>query len=326
MAADFILDFPAGKEIRILQVTDTQIIDSSQCRYEGRLQALQMELWRPEKIEERMGKYLRGAVEKTAPDIVVHTGDFSYGEFDDKGTSFKKHVEMMDAFGVPWCLAFGNHERETQKGVDFLAQGIRASKYGLFKKDNFVKTEKCEGFGNYCLLIRQGGVSVAVLYFLDSGCGTAEYPSGVHEIQRKWLKARSKCFEGVPAFAFFHIPPRCVAEKLKTYSYQKEGFIPYEIPQNADGDFGYVGTWGHDNLYIDQDGSLMKLFEEIGVKRVFVGHIHEHAFTVKCGDIFVTHGAKTGEYDSHDKAHLGGTLLTLSSESGEIGTVENVYL
>ena len=70
----------------------------------------------------------------------------------------------------------------------------------------------------------------------------------------------------------------------------------------------------------------MKLFEEIGVKRVFTGHIHKHAYTVKCGNILVTHGMKTGEYDSHDKAHLGGTLLTLSCEDIGNSTVKNIFI
>ena len=303
MKTDFIVEFPAGKEIKILQVTDTQIIDSSQCRYPTRLCEREMELWLPQNIEMRMGKYLRGAVEQCAPDMLVHTGDFSYGEFDDTGASFEKHIAMMDEFKKPWCLALGNHERETKKGTEYLCKGIENAKYGLFKGKNGVDGKTCEGDGNYSVLLRRGGKEVAVLYFLDSGVGNAENPAGVYEGQRAWLKETAKSFVGVPAYAFFHIPPRRAAEKLKKYGYEKEGFTAYEIPENPDGDFGFVGEWAHDNLYIDYDGSLMKLFEEIGIKRVFTGHIHKHAYTVKCGDIFVTHGMKTGEYDSHDKAH-----------------------
>ena len=320
MTADFVLDFPEGKEIKILQVTDTQVIDSSQCRYPTRLCEREATLWLPQNIEARMGKYLRGAVERTTPDVIVHTGDFSYGEFDDTGASFEKHIAMMDEFKKPWCLAFGNHERETKKGTDYLCDRLENAKYGLFKG----KKEACEGRGNYSVLIRRGEKDLAILYFLDSGAGVEEIPAGIYEGQRAWLKESAKAFVGVPAYAFFHIPPRCMAEKVKKYGYEKEGFTAYEIPENPDGDFGFLGEWAHDNLYIDYDGSLMQLFEEVGVKRVFVGHIHKHAYTVKCGNIFVTHGMKTGEYDSHDKAHLGGTLLTISKD-GE-SKVENVFV
>ena len=324
--ADFILDFPEGKEIKILQVTDTQIIDSSQCRYPARLCEREMALWVPQNLEARMGKYLQGAVERTSPDIIVHTGDFSYGEFDDTGASFEKHIAMMDAFQKPWCLAFGNHERETQKGTKYLCDRLEKTDYGLFKDRNGIANRLCEGDGNYSLLVRRAGKEIAMLYFLDSGVGNAENPAGVYEGQRAWLKEIANAHKGVPAYAFFHIPPRCMAEKLKKYGYEKEGFTAYEIPKNADGDFGFVGEWAHDNLYIDYDGSLMKLFEEIGVKRVFTGHIHKHAYTVKCGDIYVTHGMKTGEYDSHDKAHLGGTLLTISGADETQTQVENVFV
>lgn len=326
MQADFTLDFPQGKEVRILQVTDTQIIDSSQCRYPTRLREEQKPVWAPENVEVRMGKYLRGAVEKTTPDYIVHTGDFSYGEFDDSGRMFDLHVQMMESFSTPWSLAFGNHERETKKGIEYLCDGLEKAKHCLFKAKNWVDGVPCEGQGNYSVLIRQGGKASAVLYILDSGMGTEELPCGIHATQRKWLKEQAKNLQGIPAYAFFHIPTFAFTQELRKYGHVENGFHPCEIPSNERGDFGYIGEWVADRLYIDWDGSLMQLLEEIGVRGVFVGHLHEHTCSLLHGKMRLTHGMKTGEYDSHHKDHLGGTLLRLSADgTGEV-TVEHVFV
>ena len=49
---DFIIDVEEENEVRVLQLTDTQIIDASQRRYETRLNEKERVLWAPEKMEE----------------------------------------------------------------------------------------------------------------------------------------------------------------------------------------------------------------------------------------------------------------------------------
>ena len=45
---DFVLEVEGGRDVRILQLTDIQIIDSDQQRYEGRLHPWSIEPWKPE--------------------------------------------------------------------------------------------------------------------------------------------------------------------------------------------------------------------------------------------------------------------------------------
>ena len=49
-AVDFVLEVEAGRDVKILQLTDIQIIDSSQMRTPDRLQSWSIENWKPENL------------------------------------------------------------------------------------------------------------------------------------------------------------------------------------------------------------------------------------------------------------------------------------
>lgn len=322
--ADFVLKIPSDRPARILQVTDTQIIDASQCRYPERLSDGEKAVWDPSLVDDRMTRYLSGAVERAKPDLIVHTGDFVYGEFDDSGRMLDRHIAIMERFGIPWTLALGNHERETKIGAERLCRAIEAAPHSLFKSVNEVNGERLEGNGTFSVLLERGGAPAAILYLLDSGCGTAEYPGGIHERQRKWLKATAARYPGIPAFAYFHIGPLAGIRAAERHGYRFEAFEPMEI--RGDGDFGYWGERVIERHCIDADGSLMRLFEEIGVKGVFLGHFHKLSASMRCGNIRLTYGLKTGEYDSHLPDRLGGTLMRFPTEGEEGFSVEHIVI
>ena len=85
---DFILEIEEDREIRILQLTDTQIIDAGQCRTEDRLNSTAKQRWATNTIESNCFNYIRDTIEMTNPDLILITGDIIYGEFDDTGNRF----------------------------------------------------------------------------------------------------------------------------------------------------------------------------------------------------------------------------------------------
>lgn len=70
---DFMIDFPAGKDLTILQITDTQMQTMAGVRNEVRKNqvgnAFFAEL--PDDFEFRVWRYVDEAVEKSAPDLIV---------------------------------------------------------------------------------------------------------------------------------------------------------------------------------------------------------------------------------------------------------------
>jgi hypothetical protein len=85
-SCDFIIEVEEGRDVIVLQLTDPQIIDSAQARYESRLSVEEKTYWATENIEKRCYRYIRETIKKVKPDLILITGDLVYGEFNNDGT------------------------------------------------------------------------------------------------------------------------------------------------------------------------------------------------------------------------------------------------
>ena len=92
---DFTVEVDDERDFVVLQLSDPQIVDSSQQRTSSRLGSVLTEYWAPEKMDDRCFNYLRYTIEQSNPDLIIITGDIVYGEFDDKGTSVQKFIEFI---------------------------------------------------------------------------------------------------------------------------------------------------------------------------------------------------------------------------------------
>ena len=106
----FVLTKRPGKNFKILQLTDTQIIDPSQQPYEGRLKAEEAEMWKDR--DKCVFNLIKGLIERVSPDYIVLTGDNVYGQFDADGSNFIAFVNFMESFRIPWGFVNGNHDGE----------------------------------------------------------------------------------------------------------------------------------------------------------------------------------------------------------------------
>ena len=89
---DFVVELPkerAGCDVRILQLTDMQIIDSLQRRTPDRIREDEIAAWLPENYDSLCGNHIRSLVAQSRPDLIIITGDIVYGSFDDAGSGMK---------------------------------------------------------------------------------------------------------------------------------------------------------------------------------------------------------------------------------------------
>ncbi len=313
---DFVVDIPAGnRPIRILQLTDTQVIDATQQRTPDRLNEREIAYWQPESIDTQCFDHIRTLVAATRPDLIFITGDVVYGEFDDSGRFFLAFRNFMDSLRIPWAPVYGNHDASSAMGVHWQNEQWESGEYCLFK------TGHVTGNGNYSLLITCGGEPVRVLYMMDShGDGWAnppEYrlPPGLHADQMEWFRATAKglaVLRGgtpVPAFMGFHIPSTefHLADQAKGYEVACKYILGVTVPAEA-GDFG-AHREPH-ATFRSPEGFLDDL-HAAGVDGVFVGHCHGINTSVVWEGIRWTYGLKTGQYDFHIFTQQGGTLITL---------------
>lgn len=328
---DFVLDLPGDRPLRLLQLTDTQIIDASRQRTPDRLNEREIALWQPEAIPVQCTDHIRSLVAQTCPDLIVFTGDVIYGEFDDDGHSFDLFCDFMDSFGIPWAPVYGNHDNEARVGVDWQNARFEASPLCLFKKGS------AAGNGNYSVLITREGVPSRVLYMMDSGgcmgspVASARRGPGFGADQYEWLYATARGLEKacggdpVPAFLCFHIPSVQFYRAAISSGYQSEDdgekyVIGVTVPAK-NGDFGSKRE--RTSRFPTPDDFVERL-RGAGVDGVFVGHCHDNNTSVLYEDIRWTYGLKTGQYDYHLPGQVGGTLITLRGSAFTVNHIPSL--
>jgi len=330
LGCDFVLDFPAERKntkIKLLQLTDMQIIDAEQRRTPDRLRADEISAWSPDRFDANFGDHVRSLVATTSPDFIFITGDMIYGSFDDAGTTFEWFCSFMDSLGIPWAPVFGNHDNESARGVSWQCEQFEKSRNCIFKRGTVT------GNSNYTVGIALCGELLRVMYMIDSnGCKGATDPEvtkekGIFPDQQEWLSATADNLSAiagraVPAFMAFHIPTGEFTAAEIAKGYRTDERLQYSIGVDAparDGDFG-CNYEMHANVTMSVDG-FGTVLSATNTDAVFVGHCHAINTVIHYDGVTYAYGLKTGQYDYHNPYQLGGTLVTLEGEGFEISHV-----
>lgn len=330
---DFVVQAEEGREFRILQLTDTQIIDPGQSRYPERIGNTTP--LTDEDLYRDCFYYIEEAVKQAQPDLIIMTGDIVYGEFDDNGTSLQKIVAFMDSLQTPWAPVFGNHDNESIKGVSWQCQQFEEAEYCLFKRGDML------GNSNYSIGVQQGDKLIKVIYMLDSnGCSNGKsytLPSGevmkynktekmclaatIGEDVLDWIgesaqKMRTELGYVPSKFAAFHIPTTEFVTGLNAVGYTESD--NFTFPESDETNFGTKGET-ISGISVPNFWIMMKALNFDGI---FVGHRHRNNHSIVYQGIRLTFGTKSSTYDRYDRQMLGGTLITIA-EDGETFSVEH---
>lgn len=187
------ITFSASGELKIVQFTDTHI---------------ELDKKRNLDVYEKLVPQI---LEYEKPDLVVVTGDIVTDDNPEKGLS--KLTEVFIKAGIPYAIAFGNHDSEhklSRKEVTAYIEKLP----GILNKND----KKSGGYTNFVLPVYgKSGKKSALLYFMDSNDYSTLQPMiggwgwFTHE-QVNWYRKQSKKHtienNGIPypALAFFHIP------------------------------------------------------------------------------------------------------------------------
>ena len=336
---DFIVEVEGGRQPRILQLADTQIIDPTQIRNDPNADN------DPDKrlkdMEERCFKYLRQVINRTQPDLILITGDVIYGQFDDSGEALKELVKFLDGFGIPWAPVYGNHDNESHIGVLWQNELLENAEHCLFKAGEVT------GNGNYTVGIRQNGKLTRVFFMMDSnGCNNPGKNSVLHimpggqgflEDQVEWFVNQGNAIKTAHPetnFTFvFHIPFKTFREAMATATSRDMG-----MTATGNGSFGLKPGGGGD---WDRDGAIYNKMKELGTDSILVGHIHGISASVVYDGIRFQYGQKSSTYDSANyrtadgsivetkditagEPMIGGTLMMMDEQSGDFAEFEIV--
>lgn len=318
----FFVKVPDG-DIRILQLTDVQIIDSSQMRTPGRLCVREYAKWVPERVPDNALRYVEEAVRRADPHLIILTGDNVYGEFDDSGRQLRALAGYLGSFGIPWAPVFGNHDNESAIDPERQCEIYENAPNCLFMRGN------AAGYGNYAVTLTNSSIARSLLMIDTHGCLAAP---GIRDDQVGSMREACREISGKlgklpPLFACYHIPSTefLIAAGEAGYQDENDFFASYEIGVTvpaANGDFGIrneaQGRTG-------ETESFMIFFREAGGDGIFAGHYHKNSTSILSRGIRYTFGLKTGVYDYHDKDRIGSTLITVTGPKRGEFKVEHQY-
>lgn len=320
---DFVLDFDTERPIKVLQLTDTQIMTPAKTSKGF------------ENVEDWEGN-LKAEVDKliadNQPDLILLTGDITYGVFDDdEGTMLKAVVHLMESYKIPWAPILGNHEQETTLGTAWMCEQFVNAPYCLFNRRHEVG-----GNGNYSIGLAVNGELQRTIFMLDSrlcysglsdefASGEASRYAGFTDEQFAWYrtvvaKVNACAGEELKSLMCFHIPAAEMATACMENGYQPAAdssrvTYAYDLgtTPNENGDFGFK------NSKISGSGSSMcdYIYTHLlagGTDGVFSGHQHLNNLSINWKGIRWTFGLKTGAYESNP-SQTGGTLITINTDS-----------
>ena len=202
---NYTLKFNSDGKFRILQFSDTQDdVDA-----------------RPAMIE-----FIKEAINKTRPNLVVFTGDNTSGGGSPTKTlakvSIDKIIDPVRDAGIPFAIVFGNHDAEGGLSKEQL-MNIYTSYNNCLANDAHPELSGC---GTYNLpILSSNGQKVAFnLWMFDSGMYDEDSRLGgydyVHDDQVDWYVNTSNALKQanggtiVPSLAFQHIIPREIYDEL----------------------------------------------------------------------------------------------------------------
>jgi 3',5'-cyclic AMP phosphodiesterase CpdA len=281
-AADF--RFNSNGKFKIMQVTDTHIIASS----EHSQSTIEM---------------LNQVLDVEKPDLVVFTGDVVTRKPYKAG--FEMVLAPVVSRKIPWVLVFGNHDAEQDLSYEQLSELVQNYP---FHAGNMKKIKNVSGYGNYTVEIKDktGKKIEYVLYAIDSHQYSTKKPvvdgyGWINFDQVRWYQNKSdqytKANKGtpIPALAFFHIPLleyRAVykEEGHKIVGVQKENVCSPEI----------------------NTGLFTAMLEKGDVLGTFVGHDHVNDYIFNYHGIALTYGRWSGSKNTYGDLKNGVRLIELT--------------
>lgn len=254
-------------------------------------------------------------VERVNPDLITVTGDMAYpGDYE----SYEKFAQLLDRFGIPWTIVWGNHDH--QSGIKPILQAAE-----LFKKHplcQFEDGDPAYGNGNYILCVQEDDKPLTALFMIDSHNSIeATMPNG----ERKWVydklwpdqliwinetakELKAKGYKD--AIMMMHMPMYC---------YRQAALMAF--PEGRGGDSDIYGQQ-HELIasHPFEDNVLSYIKDNRLISHILVGHDHCNNFMIDYDGVRLMFACKTGPGCYWQSAMNGGTVITIGAEG-----IQNAY-
>ena len=278
-----------------------------------------------------LDRTVRTLIDRLKPDLITVTGDIS---MTDQPKAYPAFADYMDAFGIPWCVVWGNHDQQdVVERIDFVYKILpyyRSRKH-FFHEDG----DPAMGNGNYIIAICKDGKPVHALFMFDShNCVWLPDENGVkhfyydklNETQIQWYKAQASALKAdgcVHTSMLMHIPMHAYQDAVDAAfkpgidttkitleeSYGTECWNPgYEESFGVKYEPGPIAGYPYD------DGVFDAILEVGTTENVISGHVHTDNFVIPYKGVRMAFGTKTGRVHPFRYPLNGGTVITIHAD------------
>ena len=242
------------------------------------------------------------------PDLITVSGDIVCGKSDKYAIA--RFTDLMESFGIPWAPIFGNHDREANCDLNYLADIMMKSPHCVMKKG-----DPSAGVGNYIINIVEENDDGSVvpcesLIMYYSRFGNTEKLKSWYA----WACDGIKKLSGGKAETalFTHIP---IAE----YQYAHDEAWDETAGKWRDGYKAYGKRNEDIGVDYDADGKpvldgFFDTIKENGTKFFFCGHDHMNDFSIEYQGVRLTYILKLGYGSGFQKGYNGGTVISIKSD------------
>lgn len=310
--ADFTLNVSGNEPIKILQITDTQMIDPTQVNV-----GFSIDYSNPDYC---LYDIVDDVIEQTNPDLILITGDYVYGDYDHNGTLFRQQTDYFDSKGIFWAPLFGNHDGDSESDYALWLDPEYPDWYTRKQTEYFEKSPYClfrarvdvSGFSNYSIVVKQNGQVKRSIFMLDTK-GYWKLTQEITPAQLDWYKQSVNAINTyanakIPQFVGIHVPLYAFNLAAQQYGYVEGDTAPnIEVPINSKGDYMYL----HEGLgKMDSNNVAFNTFKNNGTDAILAGHLHSNSASILYQGVRLIFGLKSSRYAGNHPGLLGGTLIT----------------
>lgn len=287
-------------------------------------------------------RVMKKTIETVKPDLIVLLGDNCWGY---SRQCYKRLVNIMDDFGIPWAPVFGNHDCEGNADPAYLANILETSKTCLFRQG----PRNVTGIGNYAINVVEGTQIVHTLFLFDSGTWQIDYDE---EIVR-YIKADKEAEEKMPAYYAErekegeHAGEIKVGDTWGTLSFEQIDYYKWLLAGITKANGGkkprssmymHIPLYEYNDAYFEwvksgfdpavgmgeinekicspalSTGMFDAILSEGSTENVVVGHDHENNFSAVYKGVRLSYGLKCADECSWRPYMTGGSTITVKGD------------
>ena len=263
------LKFNANGEFKLMQLTD-----------------LHLNGHYPEACQEVFDR-IDYMVREEAPDFIVVTGDMVYSK--PAAPVIESLVKKLDSYGIPWAVAFGNHDAEQGLTRAELSELYSKGRYSLNRLDEAGELSDLE------IPVMYGNEAAYYIYVMDSHDystikgldGYGWFTTDQVSWMRDCCKARTSADGSIaPSLAFFHIPLREYIDAWAPRDNSRSDQMEKKTSQGLRGENIAAGA-----INTGMFAAMKECGSTVGV---FAGHDHDNDFVANYQGIALCYGRFSG--------------------------------